>query len=98
LVVGVGAKNKFLGFEKEILRDFIDDRNDKLIFALDGNFDIGLKDFCSDYGIFARDNLLTPIQDMASNYSEDLVISRFSPHKINNKLIEFRLPVVLGGP
>ncbi|MDR2737802.1 MAG: GldG family protein, partial [Puniceicoccales bacterium] len=45
LVVIVGARSKFLGFEEEILRDFIDNGQGKLVVALDGIFDIGLRDF-----------------------------------------------------
>ncbi|MDR0693225.1 MAG: Gldg family protein [Puniceicoccales bacterium] len=96
LVVVVGAKNKFLGFEKEILRNFVDDRDGKLVFALDGNFDIGLKEFFDDYGIFVGDNMLIPTNETASSYLEDLVIKRFACHGINGKLIEFRVPVVFG--
>ncbi|MDR1890998.1 MAG: GldG family protein [Puniceicoccales bacterium] len=96
LVVIVGAKNKFLGFEKEILRDFIDNRNGKLVFALDGNFDIGLKDFFDDYGIFVGGSPLVPINETASNYLEDLVIKRFASHKINGRLMEYRVPVIFG--
>ncbi|MDR2779125.1 MAG: Gldg family protein [Puniceicoccales bacterium] len=96
LVVVVGAKNKFLGFEREILRDFIDNRNGKLVFALDGNFDVGLKEFFDDYGILVGNNPIIPIHETAANYSEDLVIKRFASHKINGKLIEFRVPVVFG--
>jgi hypothetical protein len=96
LVVIVGAKNKFLGFEKEILRDFVDNRDGKLVFALDGNFDIGLKEFFDDYGIFVGDNMLISANETASSYLEDLVIKRFACHKINSKLMEFRVPVIFG--
>ncbi|MDR2629027.1 MAG: GldG family protein [Puniceicoccales bacterium] len=96
LVVVVGAKNKFFGFEREILRDFVDNRDGKLVFALDGNFDIGLKEFFDDYGIFVGDDMLMPTNETASSYLEDLVIKRFACHKINGKLIEFRVPVIFG--
>jgi hypothetical protein len=96
LVVVVGAKSKFLGFEREILRDFVDNRDGKLVFALDGNFDIGLKEFFDDYGIFVGDNMLIPTNETASSYLEDLVIKRFTCHKINGKLMEFRVPVIFG--
>jgi hypothetical protein len=96
LVVVVGAKNKFLGFEREILRDFVDNRDGRLIFALDGNFDIGLKELFDDYGIFVGDNMLVPTNETASSYLEDLVIKRFASHKINDKLVEFRVPVIFG--
>ncbi|MDR2432900.1 MAG: Gldg family protein [Puniceicoccales bacterium] len=96
LVIVVGAKSKFLGFEREILRDFVDNRDGKLVFALDGNFDIGLKEFFDDYGIFVGDNMLISTNETTSSYLEDLIIKRFGHHRINGKLIEFRVPVVFG--
>ncbi|MDR1401413.1 MAG: GldG family protein [Puniceicoccales bacterium] len=96
LVVIAGARGKFLGFEVEILRDFVDNRNGKLVVALDGNFDIGLREFLGDYGIFVGENLLVSADNRAINYAEDLMIRHFAPHRINEKLIEFQIPVVFG--
>ncbi|MDR1413658.1 MAG: GldG family protein [Puniceicoccales bacterium] len=97
LVVISGARSRILGFEVEILRDFVDSRDGKLVIALDGNFDVGLREFLEDYGIFLAGNLLLPGDDAVANYSEDLIVRRFAPHKINEKLIEFQIPVVFGG-
>jgi hypothetical protein len=95
-VVIAGAKNKFFALETEVLRDFINNRNGKLVVALDGNFDAGLDDFFRDYGIVVGEDLLVPSNGRATNYSEDLIIKRFAPHKINDRIIEFRVPVILG--
>jgi hypothetical protein len=37
-----------------------------------------------------------PANDGSTNYAEDLVINRFARHKINEKLINLRVSVVLG--
>jgi hypothetical protein len=94
LIVVFRAKNKFLAVEKAILRGFIDNRNGKLAFALNGNFDVGLKDFFDDYGIFVGGNSLLPINETISNYVEDLGIKHFTSHKINGRLMEYRIPVI----
>ncbi|MDR1433199.1 MAG: GldG family protein [Puniceicoccales bacterium] len=96
LIVIARARSKFLGFEKEILRNFIDGRDGKVIIAVDGNCDIGLRDFFDDYGIFADSDMLVPAWNGEANYQEDLAIERFAPHKINERIIEFRLPVIFG--
>jgi hypothetical protein len=92
LVAIVGARNKFLGFEREILRDFVDDRNGKLVIAMDGNIDIGLGEFLIDHGIYVVDSP----DAFADGPTEELVIEQFAPHEINKKIIEFRVSVMLG--
>jgi hypothetical protein len=95
-VVIAGARSKFLGFEKEILRDYVDNRNGKVVIALGAHSDTGLIEFLGDYGITVGDALLISTDAQTVNYFDDLIIKRFAPHKINTKLIEFRVPIVFG--
>jgi hypothetical protein len=95
-IVSVGARNDLLGFEKELLRDFVDNGNGKLVVALDGNFAVGLKEFLADYGLCVGVNSLVPRHSQSASYSDDLVINRFSPHAINGRNIDLRLPVIFG--
>jgi hypothetical protein len=96
MVVSIGARNELLNFEIEILRNFVDNRNGKLLVALDGNFDIKLKEFLADYDIFVGTNVLVPDSARTATHSGDLVINRFSAHGINGKNIDLRLPVICG--
>jgi hypothetical protein len=96
-VVIAGARNNFLGFEKEILRDYVDNRDGKIVAALDVNSDAGLRDFFEDYGIHIGEDLLTPTGANCANYSDDMIIKRLAQHKINEKLIELCVAIVTGG-
>lgn len=96
IIIISGAKSKLLGFEIELLRDFIETKNGTIIVAIDCNFDIGLNDFYSDYGVMVGDTPLPPIDTQSTSYTGDIVIKRYAQHPINEKMIEFRLPIVFG--
>lgn len=96
IIIISGAKNKFLGFEIELLRNFIETKNGTLIIAMDCDHDIGLNDLFSDYGIIVGDAPLSSIDSPSSSYTGDIVVKRYAQHHINDKMIEFRLPIVFG--
>lgn len=96
IIIIAGAKSKFLGFEIELLRNFIETKNGTLIISINSNFDTGLSDLFSDYGIIIGDTPLSSTDDQATSYTGDIVIKRYAQHPINEKMIEFRLPVVFG--
>ncbi|MDR3143998.1 MAG: GldG family protein [Puniceicoccales bacterium] len=97
LVVIAGARSKLLGFEMEILRDYVNNRNGKIVVALDVNFDSGMRNFFGDYGIFVGENLIPSAAGNSTNFSDDTIVKRFAQHKINEKLIEFCVGIAVGG-
>ena len=93
----IGAKTKLFGFEIEIIKDFIDFRDGKVIIGLESGFSIGLQELCNDYGIFVGKEVILPFNEKLAGYGENLILKRYSEHPINSKLIEFHVPVSFGG-
>ena len=93
----IGAKTKLFGFEIEIIKDFIDFRDGKVIIGLESGFSTGLQELCNDYGIFVGKEVILPFNEKLAGYGENLILKRYSEHPINSKLIEFHVPVSFGG-
>lgn len=95
-VVVVGAQNAILPVEVQKLRDYMEERNGRVIVLLDPARDHGLDDLFFEWGVLADDMLVLEPSEEFINAGGDMLVSRFADHPITKILIDSQQRVHFG--
>ena len=96
LLLVASPQGRFLPFEEELLRNFLQTRAGRIILLLDPARQHGLDNLLFDWGVIVYDNVIydTNAENLTSN--NDLYLRHFLPHPITQNLIDYVQPLLVG--
>lgn len=96
LLIIAGQQSRFLPFEEELLRSYLQTRAGRIILMLDPKLPHGLENLLFDWGVIVYDNLI--LDDSATVLSEagEMILTRYAKNPITENLMRNDLPLLIG--
>lgn len=96
-VVAIGPQGRLLPTEVAALREYLDQRNGRLLLALGLGSTQGYDDLLYEWGILADDQLVVDRDEMSSqSASGDLVLRQLADHPATRLLLRNQIPLLAG--
>jgi len=96
VVIVAGPQTAFLSQEQEKLRDYLDDRDGRVIVLLDPAREHGLEDLFYDWGVLADDMLVLEASDSFVQSGGDMLVAKYGEHPTTDIMRENSFKMLLG--
>lgn len=96
MVIILSPQSPILQAEQEILREYLNAGNGRVLIGVDPAREHGLEDLFFDWGILVDDVVAIETDPNFRDPAGDLRVRRMAPHPITQVLIDNQLPVLMG--